>query len=210
MTADSTTLLLFICLFTVAFMAVWFLLCRWMYHRDVSPSKENPQGYILAEFWTEAGPRIRRLRPIQVNGWEIKSPEDLNHKTPRYFFNKSAMGRGKYPPEPSFPFFKSLVQADVPIVSWYENNPEPIDPKRAGRMLTGEVLNDLQDVDFLGFLSAVDEEYRKMQIALAKALASKMNPILVYVMLGIAITGAGTAATFAIMAYKEISKLAGG
>ena len=77
-------------------------------------------------------------------------------------------------------------------------------------MLTGEVLDDLQDTDFLSFLSAVDEEYRKMQVALAKALASKLNPVLVYVLTGLGAGGAVTAAIFAVMAYKEIGKLAGG
>ena len=68
MSTDSTTLMVLLILLTVAFLAVWFTICRWKYHRDVSPSKESPHGYLMAEFWTEAGPRIRRLAAIETNG----------------------------------------------------------------------------------------------------------------------------------------------
>ena len=35
----------------------FFWVMKWKYNRDIDPSKKHPHGKLVAEFWTEAGPR---------------------------------------------------------------------------------------------------------------------------------------------------------
>ena len=182
---------------------------RWKYQRDVLPSRKHPQGRMVAEFWTELGPRYRDLCEIQTNGWEIKAPS--GHDCPRYFFDKPSMGMTKYPLQPVIPF--RFVQIDVPIVSWYENDPEPINPKRVDAdgnpvsLMTSEMHDLVRDTDSLGAGQTILREDDERQSALVKALANMPNKRYIYAML---ILAAGSALGAAVFAYQAFQAVTGG
>jgi hypothetical protein len=178
---------------------------RWYYARQIAPSKKCPQGKIVAEFWTETGDRYRELCEKRTNGWEIKAPR--GHKNPRYFFYKKAMGRTKYPLQPLLPF--SFVQVDAAIVSWYENDPEPIDPKRKEVFLTAERLDAIRDDDSLATANAIDEEMAKAQQQAITALNNMMDKRIVYALLVVSLVAAALGAIFAYNGWHTIQKFIG-
>jgi len=180
---------------------------RYKYQRDVMPSKKYPQGRMVAEFWTELGPRYRKLCEIQTNGWEIKSPS--GHTETRYFFDKPSMGMTKYPLQPMIPI--PFVQIDVPIVSWYENDPNPINPKRVDEdgnptpLLTSEMHDQVRDSGSLAAGQEILREDNERQAALAKALTNMLDKRLVYILLVLAACGGLGAAVFAFQAFQAVT-----
>ena len=203
---------------------------RWKYMRDVAPSPKHPHGKMIAEFLPEVGPRYRQLVEILANGNEIKVP--AGHKSPRYFFNKSAQGTAKYPTQPLLPI--SWVQVDAPIVSWYKDCPEPIPAalsaysekptKNTGKdkdgnhiiflrpqtIATAEMLDLIRDTDSLALAGAVNEEMAQTQEELQKAIANKMDKRIVYAGLAVAAIGALLGAIFAYQALSNTASLVGG
>ncbi len=180
---------------------ITFWVLRWKYNRDISPSKDRPQGRLLAEFWREDGRRYTRLCDIAVNGWEVKAPS--GHQCPRYFFLKSAKGTTMYPE--SMPF--SILQVSAPKVSWRENDPEAIDPTedRSKITVTAEMHDLIRDTDSLAAGQAINEEMAATQNELQKALTNKINPSLVYTLISVAILGSVGAAVFAYQAFKSLN-----
>jgi len=180
---------------------------RWKYQRDVLPSKKYPQGRMVAEFWTELGPRYRKLCEIRTNGWEIEVP--AGHVAPRYFFDKASMGMTKYPLQPLIPF--RFVQIDVPIVSWYENDPNPINPKRVDEdgnpipIMSSEMHDLVRDADALAAGHAINEEMARTQEGMAKALAGKLDKRYVYILLLVAACGSLGAAVFAFQTFRAVT-----
>ncbi len=183
---------------------------RWKYGHDLAPSKEWPHGKMIAEFWTTAGPRYRQVMGILPNGFEVKSP--AGHKNPRYFFNKAAVGHTKYPLQPLLPF--SFVQVDAMVVSWYQDNPEPIPATRAalvvdGKVVTSELMDLARDTETLSTAQAVNEEMAKTQDQLVKAIAGRLDKRIVYIGLIVAVVGAVMAAIFAYKAFDAIKIITG-
>lgn len=159
------------------------------------------KGCLLAEFWTESGRRYKKIRPIEANGIEIKAPN--GHRCPRYFFSRETTGYTKYPEAPFLGI--SLLQHDVPIVSWAEDNPEPICPHDHPVVATASLIGSVTDDDFASFAIAANQKIKALEEQLIKALASRLNPAYIYiggiiVILGIAVIG------FLVFQGNELAK----
>ncbi len=187
----------------VAFVLGIMVFLRWKYERDLAPSKDFPNGRMVCEFWKENGDRYKETCKILDSGWEIEPPKE--HGIPRYFFIKSAVGRTMYPEQPFLPF--KYCQIKTNIVSWYEGNPEPIDPKRKEGLLDSTTLGNLKDQDTLALLNAVNEEMAEQQKQFMNAMMNMIEKKYVYA--GFIICGilSIAAAALAYMAYRGIAQL---
>lgn len=184
---------------------------RWKYQRDLAPTKEYPHGKLVVEIWTPAGPRIRHVLPILPNGFEVRAPAGSTN--PRYFFDKKSVGRTKYPLNPILPF--PGIQVDADIVSWYQNNPEPIPATKAatmieGKVVTSELMDLSRDTDTLGMAQAANEEMAKTQQQLAQALQNKLDKKWVYIGLAVAALGTIICAVLTFQMFTVIQKQFGG
>jgi hypothetical protein len=135
------------------------------------------KGSLLAEFWQETGRRYKKIRPIESNGIEIKAPN--GHRCPRYFFSRETVGHTMYPESPFLGI--TLLQHDVPIVSWAEDNPEPICPHEHPAVATSSLIGSVTDDDFAAFAIAANQKIKALEEQLIKAIASKINPMVIYV-----------------------------
>ena len=179
---------------------VTLMVLRWYYAQQVAPGKDHPNGRIVAEFWTEAGPRIHELCDIQPNGWEIR--RNAGKKNPRYFFHKEDKGSILWPLNPIIPFDFVRTRADV--VSFYENEPEAINRKRKGSILTAERLDAVRDDDALEFANSVDEKMAENQQKMLDAIDKIPDKNLVYILL---VASSVISAIAAILIYMDYSAL---
>lgn len=147
-------------------------------------------GKIWAEFWPESGLRYRRLLPVEDNGFEVKAP--TGHSCPRYFFNRETKGSARYPENPFLGL--KLLQTTIPIVTWAENNPEPITSETHAVIATSSLINSLRDDDFAAFAMAASKEIQDLERELAKALANQLDKRIVYGGLALAILAAAVGA----------------
>jgi hypothetical protein len=126
---------------------------------------------MLCEFWRNNGARYKKLFPIEPSGNQIKAPN--GHTVPRYFFNKAAVGTAKYPADPILGL--KILQVDVPIVSWVENNPEPINPNTRKAYITAQLLAVSYNDDFLALAFAFTQEIKELEEKLAQAYANRLS-----------------------------------
>lgn len=159
------------------------------------------KGCLLAEFWQETGRRYKKIRPIEANGIEIKAPN--GHRCPRYFFSRETVGHTKYPESPFLGL--TILQHDVPIVSWAEDNPEPIMPLEHPQVATSSLIGSVTDDDFAAFAIEANHKIKALEEQLIKALASRINPMYVYMGLIFAILVAAIAAYMGYMNSQGIS-----
>jgi hypothetical protein len=178
---------------------VTLMVLRWYYAKQLAPSKQHPNGMIVAEFWTEAGPRVHELCEIQANGWELR--REAGKKNPRYFFHKEDKGSIMWPLNPLIPFDFVRTRADV--VSFYENEPEAINPKRKGSILTAERLDAVRDDD------ALDEKMAENTQKTLDAINKIPDKNIVYILLVVGVLASGVGAVIAYMGYTALKKFIG-
>jgi hypothetical protein len=187
---ETWVLVLIDVLVVIVVFVVWYGFLKWKYSRSV-------QGKIYCEFWRHNKSRYRRLLTLEANGIEVKAPQ--KHIIPRYFVNRDAVDMAKYPSDPILGL--KALQVDVPICSWEENNPEPINPYTRERFVSASLLASTNNEDFLAFASAASTEIKELETELAKAYASRINKNIMYVMFVICIVTSGAAAYFSYLCY---------
>lgn len=170
---------IFDALIGIGILGIWAFFMRWKYERDIRPSKKYPNGQLVCEYWPETGYRYKRLLPIENNGIEVKAPK--GHTLPRYFFNREYISHIRYPDSPILGL--TIMQVPAPSVLWPENNPEPVNPYATQALVTSTMISALRDEDFLAFAHAASEEIAKLQTELTKALATRLNKMVVYILL---------------------------
>jgi len=163
------------------------------------------KDHILAEFWPEHGKRYKQLLPIEVNGIEVKAPR--GHQCPRYFFDKDSTFTSDYPDALPIPIFKSILQVQVPIVSWMENNPEPIHPYTEVAIVSSDLIDSLRDNDFMALAMAAIKEIEELEKALAHALANTINKRWFYILLAGAMLLSLVGAIIGFLGYSEVKSL---
>jgi hypothetical protein len=161
------------------------------------------KGCLLAEFWQETGRRYKKIRPIEANGIEIKAPN--GHRCPRYFFSRETVGHTKYPESPFLGL--TILQHDVPIVSWAEDNPEPIMPLEHPQVATSSLIGSVTDDDFAAFAIEANHKIKALEEQLIKALASKIDKNVVYIGLVVLALIGIIGAYFAYQNVQSISTL---
>jgi hypothetical protein len=184
---------------------VTIMVLRWYYAKQLEPSKDHPNGRIVAEFWTEAGPRIHELCDIQPNGWEIR--REAGKKNPRYFFHKEDKGSLMWPLNPILPFEFIKTRADV--VSFYENEPEAINPRRKNSILTAERLDAVRDDDALEFANSVDEKMAENQQKLLDAVDKMPDKNMLYILLIVSTLISAISAILIYMDYNALKRFIG-
>ena len=184
---------------------VTLMVLRWYYARELQPSKKHPNGMMVAEFWTEAGPRIHELCEIQPNGWEIRRA--AGKKNPRYFFHKEDKGSILWPLNPLLPF--DFVRTRTDVVSFYENEPEAINPKRKGSILTAERLDAVRDDDALEFANSVDEKMAENTQKTLDAVNKIPDKNAVYILLVISVVVSAIGAILIYMDYNALKTFIG-
>lgn len=189
--------------YIIVVFASTFCLMAWAWWQR-SVHRKMTAGHILCEFWPEHGKRYRELLPIEVNGIEVKAPR--GHQCPRYFFDKESTYTCDWP-ETAMWILKPILQVQVPIVSWMENNPEPIHPYSGAQVATAALIDSLRDDDFAAFAMAASKEIAELERQLATALANVISKKGFYIMLGIAIAISLAAAIASYLGYGEISDL---
>lgn len=176
---------------------------RWRYGKRIA-------GRVWCEFWPENKQRYRLLLPKNPDGCTVDAPQghsitDLKgEQHSRYIYSKGDIDIAKYPPDP-FLGLKAL-QVDCPLVSWKENHPDPINPYRAGIIVTASKLANLNEDAFLAFAMAASQHIAELEKELAAALASKLNRNVVYI--GLAILLVANIIT-GFLAYKVSSSVDG-
>jgi hypothetical protein len=195
-----------------AFVFGTFFFMRRKYEKDIAPSAKHPQGQMVVEIWTVAGPRARFLRPIMPGGFEVEPPKGSEEDL-RYFYTKSAVGSTKYPSWVPFDF----LRASAPVASWYENHSVAIDPVMdecphchqevvvAKDAIPADMQKRLQDTDALAAGDDLMREDKDRQKLLTDTLQSmksfKYMPILMVFSI---ISGLG-ACILAFMTYKALT-----
>ena len=192
-------------LIAAVIVTVTLMVLRWYYAKQMAPSKAHPNGRIVAEFWTEAGPRIHEACDIQANGWEIRRA--AGKKNPRYFFHKEDKGSILWPLNPIIPF--DFVRTRTDVVSFYENEPEAINPKRKGSILTAERLDAVRDDDALEFANSVDEKMAENQQKMLDAIDKIPDKNLVYILLVASSVISAIAAILIYMDYTALKRFIG-
>ena len=184
--------------------ALIFISMIWAWWQRSKYSKAT-KDHILAEFWPEHGKRYKQLLPIEVNGIEVKAPR--GHQCPRYFFDKDSTFTSDYPDALPIPIFKSILQVQVPIVSWMENNPEPIHPYTEVAIVSSDLIDSLRDNDFMAFAMAAMQRITELEEALVKALANTINKRWVYILLAGAMLLSLAGAIIGFLGYSEVKSL---
>jgi hypothetical protein len=161
------------------------------------------KGCLLCEFWMETGRRYKRILPIEPNGIEIKAPN--GHRVPRYFFSRETIGHAKYPESPFLGI--GLLQHDVEVVSWTQDNPEPMCGFEHPMVATASLIGSVTDDDFAAFAIAANQKIKALEEQLIKALASRIVPMYVYIGLIITILAAALAAYFGYNVFNYVQKL---
>ena len=184
--------------------ALIFISMIWAWWQRSKYSKAT-KGHILAEFWPEHGKRYKQLLPIEVNGIEVKAPR--GHQCPRYFFDKDSTFTSDYPDALPIPIFKSILQVQVPIVSWMENNPEPIHPYTEVAIVSSDLIDSLRDNDFMALAMAAIKEIEELEKALAHALANTINKRWFYILLAGAMLLSLVGAIIGFLGYSEVKSL---
>ena len=90
------------------------------------------------------------------------------------------------------------------MVSFYENEPEAINPKRKGSILTAERLDAVRDDDALEFANSVDEKMAENQQKMLDAIDKIPDKNLVYILL---VASSVISAIAAILIYMDYSAL---
>ena len=184
--------------------ALIFISMIWAWWQRSKYSKAT-KDHILAEFWPEHGKRYKQLLPIEVNGIEVKAPR--GHQCPRYFFDKDSTFTSDYPDALPIPIFKSILQVQVPIVSWMENNPEPIHPYTEVAVVSSDLIDSLRDNDFMAFAMAAMQRITELEEALVKALANTINKRWFYILLAGAMLLSLVGAIIGFLGYSEVKSL---
>jgi hypothetical protein len=184
--------------------ALIFIGMIWAWWQRSKYSKAT-KDHILAEFWPEHGKRYKQLLPIEVNGIEIKAPR--GHQCPRYFFDKESTFTSDYPDALPIPVFKSILQVQVPIVSWMENNPEPIHPYSEVAVVSSDLIDSLRDNDFMAFAMAAVKEIEELEKALAHALANTISKKWFYILLAGAMLLSLVSCILGFLDYRAVSSL---
>lgn len=157
--------------------------------------------YIVGEFWPETGgERYKVLLKKEASGKEAKSPADGKHRIKSYNFDRGSTSQTKYPfaPPLNIPLL-AFMQVSIPMVSWLENNPEPINPYKHKPVATAALIAAIQDEDFAAFAMEANKEIGRLQEELIKALTTKVNKLIIYVALGL--IGLGVAAIIVLNFY---------
>lgn len=150
-------------------------------------------GKLWCEYWPENKQRYRLLLPKNPDGCTVNAPQGHDVKnlkgeqTSCYVYSKADIDIAKYPPDP-FLGLKTL-QVDCPLVSWKENFPDPINPYRAGVIVTASKLANLNEDAFLAFAMAASQHIADLEKELASALATKINRNIVYIGLALCFVG---------------------
>jgi hypothetical protein len=155
----------------------WILLTRRRY-------AQLALTHIIAEFWPERGRRYALALEVHEEKEQsyIEAPHGTGkHDIGQYFFQRANMYIDKWPRVP--PLGVSWTQADFGMVSWRENNPNPIDPYHIEAALTAKSLFNLRDNDFLVFVREAEEKIKDLQERLAKALINQIPKNLLLLML---------------------------
>lgn len=159
--------------------------------------------HIVGEFWPETGGmRYKLLLEKEGNGKEVKAPANGKHKIQSYMFDRGSTSQTKYPfaPPLNLPFL-GFTQVSIPMVSWLENDPEPINPYKHKPVATAGLIAAIQDEDFAAFAMAANTEIKRLQEQLIGALTTKLNRLIVYVALALIV--AGVSAIIVLMFYLE-------
>ena len=101
----------------------------------------------------------------------------------------------------------SILQVQVPIVSWMENNPEPIHPYTEVAIVSSDLIDSLRDNDFMAFAMAAVKEIEELEKALAHALANTINKRWFYILLAGAMLLSLAGAIIGFMGYSEVKSL---
>lgn len=152
---------------------------RWKY-------SQATKGKIVLEEWLQNGARVKTLQQSIPIGENSKISITRDKTNLEYLFNKTAVGTTKYPETPILPF--KFLQIDVPIVSFYEGNAEPINPYANNKpFITPTLLFSKSDEETLGILTSASQEIQHLEAELVKALATKLNKMVVYIGIGVMI-----------------------
>jgi hypothetical protein len=198
----------------LAFFSISAWILRLKNQKDIAPSAKHPQGQMVMEIWTVAGPRVRFLRPILPGGYEVLPPKGSEEDL-RYFYTKSAVGSSKYPSWMPF----DALRVDAPTASWYENCSVAIDPVMdecphchqevvvAKDAIPADLQKRLQDTDALAAGDDLMREDKDRQKLLTDTLQSmkqfKYMPIM---MIASIIAGIGSC----VLSYLIYRTLTGG
>jgi len=144
-------------------------------------------NHVIGEFWPETGgERYRVLLQKEANGKQVKAPAGDNHTIQYYSFDRGSTSQTKYPLAPplNIPLL-AFMQTSIPMISWKENDPEPINPYEHEPVATAEMIAIAQDEHYGALVMVAEEENLKLRGELIKALVTKLNKYIVYIALGL-------------------------
>lgn len=162
------------------------------------------QGKHKAIFLPEGSAPYSMVVPVLSSGVEIEAPK--GHHCPRYFFNKETSWNTKYPENPPLGISAMCVQIGT---TWYgEDNPEPLSPYQHRPIATASMIFASIDRAFalaVGEMETQIEEYKKKYL---EAMATKINPMIIYLMLGLCIVLSGVSLYFGYNHDKILKAIA--
>ena len=158
---------------------------------------QHTHGKVLVQIWTQSAKIHKYLVPfdgaiLKCNYEKGAIPKELRDVDEKgddlvvYTANAGSMAQILYPHEKGFGVNYSC---NVPTVAFMEGDPDPITErsKRVGRFATSLMIGERLDEQFGIVAGAFAADNARLREDVNKAYAGRINPIYVYVALGVAV-----------------------
>jgi hypothetical protein len=154
--------------------------------------KKEVEGKHKAIFLPEGASPYVKIVNVLDSGVELEAPK--GHHCPRYFFSKETSWNTQYPENP--PLGMKFVTIEIGTTWYGEDNPEPLSPYQHRPIATASMIFASIDRAFalaIGEMEQQIEEYKKKYL---EAMATRLNPVLIYIMIGICVLLSGISLYF--------------
>ena len=154
----------------------------------VEQNKRAVKGHTYCEFLNKGGNSYALL--LSESNGIIEAPKEHSVPGGRYYVHPKRLYDSVYPPNAIVKFFQ------VPCKKAYfaEGNPDPIDPFEKEPLVTALLLHNAINEKFSQLmLESANELYDKLEDIIKMI---KINPMIIYIGLGLAILAAGVAAYY--------------
>ncbi len=145
---------------------------------------EDTKGKIKAVFLPESSKPVKMILPIEPTGLEVKAPK--GHHIGTYYFSKETTWQDDYPEKPFLGLY--FLQVPISCVTWGVDNPEPLTPYKHTEVATAGQIFASGDMTYM---FALRQAKLELEAERRRADKNKINPMLVYIALGLIVLIAG-------------------
>ncbi|KKN41650.1 hypothetical protein LCGC14_0721250 [marine sediment metagenome] len=163
-------------------------------------------GKVLCEFITEIGTSYEELHPI-IGNFVVVPKKDSEGKvikgeTVKYFIGKEATNNVKYPSQGPLTFLAAVVKKAI----FYEGHTEPAVKRGNKQIGTPALIANTMDEGFTALALAASKQIQELEDKLTQVI----NPMVLYVLIGISVAASGVAVYFVYQMYSSLEVIKAG